>query len=56
MKHPILTAVIAVALLATPPASALNDPPNLLHFQARLADSVGTALNGPVSLLFLCES
>ncbi len=37
-------------LVAGAPPSRAQDPPSLLHFQARLADSAGAPIVGPVSL------
>lgn len=46
---PLLASLLALPLLAQPLLATPGDPPGLLHLQARLADSVGTPLAGPVS-------
>ncbi len=52
LRHAVLftTLLAAKAALATPSLLAQTAPPNLLHLQARLADSGGNALAGPVTV------
>ena len=54
MSHRLLSLALAAGLLASPALAVPGDPPTapptLLHLQVRLADSVGTPLDGSVAL------